>query len=279
MSDLDKRRALLIERIEKLALQYPQASELLDLLEGDSLIAQSSAISVEDSTQVSYAKSWETIEDDRHRIRTRFSRWAQKLRQAEGLEETNYEALATAWGQLCLQTATYEVEVYRGAALRDWYIEFGEGGLGSCMTGYDAEDYTALYSEHPDQIGLAIAFRNDRPKARALLWTGLTHPLNSQSVDFLDRIYFVEESAARWLENWATVEGKGLRFPINDTEIQISLGGESDWQFLRADRLVGRPVRLLLALPGYPLLLEGIRRRVVALQQQGLRHHRQAKVY
>jgi hypothetical protein len=44
-------------------------------------------------------------------------------------------------------------------------------------------------------------------------------------VDFLDRSYFVEESAARWLENWATVNGKGLRFPINDAEIQISLGG------------------------------------------------------
>lgn len=188
-------------------------SEMLDLLEGSSIIARTSAISVDNPAQVSWAEREEDWHDNARRKRASFAVWAKKLYTAEGRQSPDavMEA-ASVWGDVSIaRSSQYVVKTHSGEDLLRMYEEFNHiDGLSSCMTKTYAQEYLEVYAFNPGVVRLAVAYRGDRPMARALLWVE-AYTGDDEKIVFLDRVYATEEGARDFLKRWALGNGYFVR--------------------------------------------------------------------
>lgn len=146
------------------------------------------------------------------------------LRTAFTVEDRIVELLATLIGEarLVVQGASYEVHTLRGPeAVMKAYMAFNDlPGLRSCVS---ARPHLAeVFAINPEKVGLAIAYREKRSRARALLWRAETP--EGREVFFLDRVYASEEAARKALKEWALEQGAYVK----TADTWILLGNTED---------------------------------------------------
>ena len=127
------------------------------------------------------------------------------LRTAFTVEDRIVELLATLIGEarLIAQGASYEVHTLYGPGIVKAYMAFNDlAGLRSCVS--MRPHLAEVFAINP-KVGLAIAYREERPRARALLWRAETP--EGREVFFLDRVYASEEAARKALKEWALEQG------------------------------------------------------------------------
>lgn len=127
------------------------------------------------------------------------------LRTAFVVEDRIVELLATLIGEarLIVQGASYEVHTLYGPGIVKAYMAFNDlAGLRSCVS--MRPHLAEVFAINP-KVGLAIAYREERPRARALLWRAETP--EGREVFFLDRVYASEEAARKALKEWALEQG------------------------------------------------------------------------
>lgn len=128
------------------------------------------------------------------------------LRTAFVVEDQIVELLATLIGEarLAVRGASYEVRTLRGPEVMKAYMAFNDlAGLRSCVS---ARPHLAeVFAINPEKVGLTIAYREEKPRARALLWRAETP--EGREVFFLDRVYASEEGARKALKEWALEQG------------------------------------------------------------------------
>lgn len=128
------------------------------------------------------------------------------LRTAFVVEDRIVELLATLIGEarLIVQGASYEVHTLYGPGIVKAYMAFNDlAGLRSCVS--MRPHLAEVFAINPEKVGLAIAYREERPRARALLWRAETP--EGREVFFLDRVYASEEAARKALKEWALEQG------------------------------------------------------------------------
>jgi hypothetical protein len=154
--------------------------------------------------------SWR--EGDREKI-GRFSTWAKRLGKLGVLPPSfnwgDIEPLATFWGQLVPQPV--EIQLYQGKALVEQYQAFDKiPGLRSCLTGVTLSAMFDLFVLNPDRVQLAVAYANELPLARALLWDGEALPKDGGEwlpIRAMDQSYYCSTYALKQLHSWVCEQG------------------------------------------------------------------------
>lgn len=154
------------------------------------------------------------LEDTRAGIKGIPYRFLAFARKYTNWEEQELIPLAEAWGDaIASLNSNWELRIVRGEAIREAYATlFNRDGLRSCMTGYKAQ-YTELYTMYPEQIGLALGYRNKKVAARALVWE-----VDSGAAVY-DRVYAINASFAS--EFAALLEKNGYRRPTRADTVTL----------------------------------------------------------
>ena len=95
-----------------------------------------------------------------------------------------------------------KIDVLTGKDIPYWYDEVryqrGGGSLNnSCMRGSSAQSRVAFYGQHPDRIAMAAIIKNDKLRARAIIWRC------DDGRIYMDRIYCVDGKSGVQLEKYA----------------------------------------------------------------------------
>lgn len=220
MALANKRMVVALERgDEGKADKYRDALsvlEKLDIAMGVSLkpIAATSALSAEEFGKVSWALSLEDFNNPGARKKGSFGVWVRAMAREGHLPENHpgIEMAGALFGDALTKVgAEYEIRMFLGDDIPRMYEAMHEH-LRSCMTSNG--DLVELWGLNPDKVALVVAFRGDRPLARALLWReveGQDEDGNHLTFSTLDRTYASEEGAREALKRWAYANGYGVR--------------------------------------------------------------------
>lgn len=220
MALANKRMVVALERgDEGKADKYRDALsvlEKLDIAMGVSAkpIAATSALSAEEFGKVSWALSLGDFNNPGARKKGSFGVWVRNMAREGHLPEDHpgIELAGALFGDALTKVgAEYEIRMFLGDDIPRMYEAMHEH-LRSCMTSNG--DLVELWGLNPDKVALVVAFRNERPLARALLWREVEgQDENGNRVRFstLDRVYASEEGAREALKEWARANGYGVR--------------------------------------------------------------------
>ena len=117
------------------------------------------------------------------------------------------EMVSTVYGEAAKGLfARYNVQLLFGYEIPRLYSLFNEvEGLRSCMTKRGGE-LVQVYAKNPERVSLAVVCdEKGSPLARALFWKAQTP--EGQEVEVLDRVYYSELGASRYLKAWALARG------------------------------------------------------------------------